>query len=110
MCTGDVPEITPQILQDCEGVQCILGDIIIHAEDNEQLARRLDKLLCVISSRGVTLNKDTCRFTMNTLEFRVHVLSDRGIGPTEEREKAMVKARKPKNAAEVRGFSRLSQL
>ena len=44
------------------------------------------------------------QFKMSHLEFMGHVLSARGIGPVDVKVKAVVEAREPKNAAEVRSF------
>ena len=41
---------------------------------------------------------------MSHLEFMGHVLSARGIGPADVRVKAVVDAREPRNAGEVRSF------
>jgi hypothetical protein len=41
---------------------------------------------------------------MSQVVFMGHVLSDRGVGPAEVKVKAVVEAREPKTAAEVRSF------
>ena len=57
-----------------------------------------------MSSRRLTPNRDKCQFKMSHLEFRGHILSVRGIGPADIKVKAVVDAREPTNAAEVRCF------
>ena len=37
----------------------------------------------VLSSKGLTLNRDKCQFRMSHLVFMAHVLSARGIGPAD---------------------------
>ena len=56
------------------------------------------------NARGLTLNKEKCIFKMPQLEFIGYLLSIRGIDPTESKVEAVVKAREPETAAEVRGF------
>ena len=58
----------------------------------------------VLSSRGLTLNRDKCQFKMSHLESMGHALSARGIGAAVVKVKAVVDAREPTNAAEVRSF------
>ena len=58
----------------------------------------------VLSSKGLTLNRNTGQFKMSHPEFMGHVLSARGIGPADVKVKAVVEVREPKNAAEVRSF------
>jgi hypothetical protein len=47
---------------------------------------------------------DKCEFNMSKIESMGHVLSARGVGPAEIKVKAVVEAREPKTAAEVRRF------
>ena len=82
-----------QVLQDCEGVHNILGD-----EEHDQ---RFESVVRVLSSKGLTLNRDKCQFKMSHQEFIAHVLSARGLGPADVKVKAVVEAREPKNAAEA---------
>lgn len=52
----------------------------------------------------MTFNKEKCQLRLRKLEFMGHVLSDKGIDPTREKVKAIVEARPPTNASEVRSF------
>ena len=58
----------------------------------------------VLSSRGLTLNRDKCQFKLSHLEFMGHVLSALGFSPADVKVKAVVDACEPTNAAEVRSF------
>ena len=75
-----------QVLQDCEGVHNILGD-----EEHDQ---RFENVVRVLSSKGLTLNRDKCQFKMSHLEFMAHVLSARGLGPADVKVKAVVVSRR----------------
>ena len=102
------PEIYQHAIQQavhgCEGVRNISDDIILHAKDDQQHDERLDKLLERLQQRGLTLNPEKCKFRMTQLEFMEYLLSTRGIGPTESKVEAVVNAREPESAAEVRSF------
>ena len=93
-----------QVLQECDGAHNILEDVIVHAPTAEEHDKRFENVVRVLSSRGLTLNRDKCQFKMSHLEFMGHVLSARGIGPAEVKVKAVVDACEPTNAPEVRSF------
>lgn len=52
----------------------------------------------------MTLNPEKCQFNKSKLIFMGILLSEKGIGPTEERVRAVRQAREPKTASEVRIF------
>ena len=96
-------EVIRQVLQDCKGVHNILN-VIVHAATEEEHDQRFWNVVRVLTSKGLTLNRDKCQFKVTHLEFMGDVLSARGIGPTDVKVKAVVEAREPKNDAEVRTF------
>lgn len=87
-----------------EGVENISDDVIIHAPDQETHDKRLHAVMKRLSDCGLTLNSEKCQFNMDRLVFMGILLTQKGIGPTEERVRAVVEAREPKNATEVRSF------
>ena len=60
-----------------------------------------------LRDKGLTLNEEKCVFHMLKLTFMGLVLSQQGIGPTEEKVKAVNEAREPQNVSEVKSFLRL---
>ena len=78
--------------------------MIVHTPTEEEHDKRFENVVRVLSSSGLTLNRDKCQFKMSHLEFMGHVLSARGIGPADVKVKAFVNACEPTNAAEVRIF------
>ena len=76
----------------------------LEAKDDQQHDERLEKLLERLQQRGLTLNREKCKFKMPQLEFMGYLLSTRGIGPTEAKVEAVVNAREPESVAEVRSF------
>lgn len=91
-------------LMGIEGVQNISDDIIIHAEDKETHDRRLDATLRRLHECDLTLNAGKCQYNMDRLVFMGLLLSEKGIGPTEDRVKTLKEAREPENPSEVRSF------
>jgi hypothetical protein len=93
-----------QVLQDCEGVQNISDDVIVHGKDREEHDKRLVKVLERLREKGLTLNKDKCQFRFEKLEFFGNVLTKEGINPMEAKVSAVKNARRPENQSEVRSF------
>ena len=96
--------VMQQALQGCESVRNIHGDIIVHGKTAEQHNTRLKKALGRIQEKGLTLNKEKCKFHMSETEFMGHLLSARGIRPTQAKGEAVTEARKPESVAEVSSF------
>ena len=97
-------KVIRQVLQDCEGAHNVLDDVIVHATTEEEHECRFENVVRVLSSKGLTLNRNKCQFKMLHLEFMGHVLSARGIAPADVQVKAVIEACEPKNAAEVISF------
>ena len=97
-------QVIQQVLQDCSGTANISDDIIIYGSDLAEHDKRLEKVLTRFEERGLTLNKEKCVFDMPKLTFMGLFLSNHGIGPTEEKVRAVVEAREPQNVTEVKSF------
>ncbi|XP_033725232.1 uncharacterized protein K02A2.6-like [Pecten maximus] len=97
-------KVVQQVLQGCEGVQNIMDDVIVHGSSQDEHDQRLREAVRVLSESGMTLNSDKCEFNMSKLVFMGHVLSEKGIGPSEVKVKAVLDAREPTTASEVRSF------
>ena len=88
-----------QVLQECDRAHNIIFLMIVHAPTEEEHDKRFENVVRVLSSRGLTLNRDKCQFKMSHLEFMGHVLSAREIGAADVKVKVVVDAREPMNAA-----------
>ena len=100
--------VIQQTLQGCEGVANISDDIIVHGRSTEEHNKRLQQVLERLKEKNLTLNAEKCKFHMTQLVFVGLALTDKGIGPTEDKVRAIVDAREPQNASEVRSFSGLA--
>ena len=103
---NSAPEVNQNVIQqalsDCEGVANISDDTIVHGKTTEEHDERLRRVLEKLKEKNLTLNAEKCKFQMTKFVFMGLLLTNKGIGPTEVR--AVVEARKPQNASEVRGF------
>ena len=78
----------------------IHDDIIVHGKTAEHYDTRLGKVLGRIQEKGLTLNKEKHKFLTSEIEFMEHLLSARGIGPTQAKVEEVTEARKPESVAE----------
>ncbi|XP_033641983.1 uncharacterized protein K02A2.6-like [Asterias rubens] len=97
-------QVIAQVLHDCEGVQNISDDIVVHGKNQAEHDERLVKVMQRLKEKNLTLNKEKCQFGLTKITFMGHVLSKNGVEPTEGRIKAMKEARPPNNAAEIKSF------
>ena len=97
-------KVIQQILDGCSGVHNIQDDIIVHGTNEKEHNERLNTVLKVLSENGLTLNKEKCQFGVDKLIFMGHLLSDKGVGPTESKVADVLNARAPENSAEVKSF------
>ena len=87
-----------------EGVDNISDDIIVHGPDQKTHDQRLLKTMECLRQHGLTLNTDKCLLNVDRLVFMGILLSEKGIGPTEERVRALQETREPETVSEVRSF------
>ena len=97
-------QIIQQVLSECEGALNIADDIIVHAVNNEQHDDRLLQVLSCLCRNGLTLNKEKCALRLPKLDFMGHVLSKYGVGPAEDKVRAIASARQPQSASEVKSL------
>ena len=96
--------VIQQVLEGCDGVRNIHDDIIVHDQTTEDHDKQLEQAMERIQNRGLTLNKEKCKFHMSELEFLGHLLSAQGIGPSQTKVEAVTEVRQPESAAAVHSF------
>ena len=97
-------QIIQQVLSECTRALNIADDIVVHGANYAEHDERLMQVMECLARHGLTLNKDKCVFRLSKLEFMGHVLSNHGIGPAEDKVRAIQMAREPQNAGEVRSW------
>ena len=80
-------------LSGIEGVDNISDDIIVHSPDQTTHEQRLHKTMEHLRQHGLTLNVVKCLFNVDRLVYMGILLSKKGIGPTEERGRALQETR-----------------
>ena len=90
-----------------EGVQNISDDIVLHGPDTETHNRRLRQTTERLQECGLTLNAEKCLFNTDRLVVMGMLLSEKGIGPTADRVKAVLE--EPNSASDdLRSFLSLA--
>ena len=96
--------IITQSMAGLQGVANIADDLIIHGRDTEEHDRNLHSVLQRLSEKQLTLNAEKCTFRMTKVVFMGLLLSKHGVGPTEEKVRAVAEAIQPQTPSEGRSF------
>ena len=86
------------------GIVCYMDDMVLYADDEDQLEERLRKVFKRFQERGLTLNKDKCVLGLKQIEILGHVISGEGIKPDPKKVEAINKAPRPENVTLLRSF------
>lgn len=86
------------------GIVCYMDDMVLYADDEEQLEERLRRVFKRFQERGLTLNKDKCVLGLKQIEILGHVISGEGIKPDPRKVDAISKAPRPENISQLRSF------
>ena len=96
--------IITQSMAGLQGVANIADDLIVHGRDTEEHDKNLHSVLQRLSEKQLTVNAEKCTFRMNRVVFMGLLLSKHGVGPTEEKVRAVAEASQPQTPSEVRSF------
>uniref|UniRef100_A0A0A9X504 RNA-directed DNA polymerase n=2 Tax=Lygus hesperus TaxID=30085 RepID=A0A0A9X504_LYGHE len=91
-------------LQGCEGVACLLDDIVITGRSMDEHVHNLRTVLVKLKSAGFKLNKNKCKFFQDGLKFLGHIIDKEGLRKDPSKIDAILKAPIPKNVSEVKAF------
>ena len=81
--------IISQVIADIEGVVNITDNFIVHGKTVVEHDQSLHKLLARLEEKNLTVNGEKCTFGMGKVVFMDILLSKHGIGPTEEKVRAV---------------------
>ena len=102
------PELFQQrmnkILDGLKGVVCLMDDVLVFGSNQAEHDQRLIVTLERIKAAGVTLNKDKCKFSVNSVKFLGHIVNKEGIRADPEKTSAILNMTSPQNVSELRRF------
>ena len=93
-----------QILEGLEGVLCLIDDVLVFANTEEQHSARLQATLRRIQIAGVTLNLDKCLFNQSEIKFLGYIINKDGVSPDPDKTAAVTNMLPPRNVTELRRF------
>ena len=96
--------VISQVFHGIDSVENISDDTGVHRATKHEHDERLNKVFCRLHEKGLTLKKPKCKYGLNQIQFKDHMISDKGMGPTEKRVKSLLNASEPQNASEIRSF------
>ena len=91
-----------EVLQDLEGVVCLIDDILIYGKTQEKHDKCLTAALHKIAEAGITLNEEKCEISQNKVKFLGQIVDSNGIHPDPGKVKAVKQMKAPTNITELR--------
>lgn len=93
-----------RLFRDTEGVQYFQDDILVMGKTKEDHDTKLTKVLTILMQNGLTAEWDKCKFSVNTVLYLGHEISDKGVTPKLANTTAIKEAPTPQNKNDVRSF------
>ena len=92
------------MIQDIPCARNISDDIIVFGKTPEEHDTALEAVFKVLLKKGLTLNREKCRFNQSRVEFFGLVFSKDGVSPDSRKVDGIQKADRPQNQSEVRSL------
>ena len=92
------------LLKGLNNVCIYLDDILVTGSSERDHLENLAIILEKLEEADVRLKKSKCHFMLPSIEYLGHKISDKGIQPTEEKVRAIVKAPAPNNVTQLKAF------
>ena len=92
------------LLGDIPKVSVYIDDLLVSGESEEEHLKTLGRVLTRLQEAGLKLKRSKCSFMVSTVEYLGHVISEKGIRPTEEKTKAIVNAPTSQNVTQLKSF------
>ena len=93
-----------QMLSGLPGTVCMMDDVLVFGETQEEHDERLRTVLKRIQDSGMTLNPEKCEFSRNRVKFLGHVLDGTGIHPDPDKIQGIAETATPKDVSDIRRF------
>lgn len=92
------------ILGGLEGVVCLVDDVLVFGETEQEHDERLMAVLTRISESGLTLGREKCVFKANSIKFLGQLVDATGVKADPDKVLAIKGMKPPKNISELRRF------
>ena len=85
------------VLQDLEGVVCLIDDILIYGKTQAEYDKHLNAILLKIAEAGITLNEEKCEISQSQVKFLGQIVDGNGIHPDPGKVTAVKQMNAPSN-------------
>ena len=92
------------LLDDINGVEVQIDDVLVHGRDQVQHNNKLHQVLNRLAESKITLNKVKCEFSVSKVKVLGHIVSSEGIAADPEKIEAIRNLATPRNVAKVPSF------
>ena len=93
-----------EILQGLNGVVCLVDDILVYGNTQEEHNTHLLAVLQRIKEAGLTLSKDKCEFNQTHIKYLGQVIDKTGVRPHPDKVHAILEMKPSTNTRELRQF------
>ena len=92
------------LLGDIPSTVVYIDDILITGEMEEEHLHNIDTVMSQLKEAGLTLRKTKCHFLLEKVEYLSHIISEKGLQPTDDKIRAIRDAPVPQNVTQLRSF------
>ncbi|XP_053374212.1 uncharacterized protein K02A2.6-like [Mercenaria mercenaria] len=96
--------VISEILDDIDGVEVIMDDILVTGTNTEEHDQRLKEVLQRLEDNNLKLSKDKCDIRKNSVSYVGHTLTSDGLKPDPEKIRAVLDMKPPQNKQQVKTF------
>lgn len=93
-----------KVLNGLEGTLNVSDDILVYGRSDTEHNERLTRVLERLEQKGLTLNKNKCKFAKKSLTYLGYVFSEDGVAPDPNKVDDVRNAPRPTNVLELRSF------
>jgi len=97
-------ETMDKVLQGIDKTGCIMDDIIITGDDDDDHIKNIECVMEALSRHNIQLNEKKCSFFQDSVEYFAYRIDQYGIHPTEEKLTAIKDAPKPQNKEQLKSW------
>ena len=91
-----------EILQGLNGVVCLVNDILVYGNTQEQHDTHLMAVLQRIQESGLTLGQEKCEFNQTHIKYLGQLIDETGVRPNPDKACAIQEMRPPTHVKELR--------
>ena len=93
-----------QMLEDIEGTEVIMDDILVYGKDKAEHDSRLRKVLDKVQSKNLKLGKSKCKIGLKEVKYIGHIIGQEGLKADSEKIEAITQMQSPTCKSELQRF------